>query len=454
MAFLEAVQRVNSVVNSFVWGPYMLVLLVGTGVFFTIGTKVFQVSRIKLWWKGTFGQIFNTDPKHKTEDSNITPFQAVSTALASTVGTGNIAGVATAIFTGGPGAVFWMWVSGIFGMMTKYAEIVLAVKYRETDADGTHHGGPMYYIQNGLKLKWLAVVFAIFGTLATFGIGNMTQANAMASSLNESFGIPALASGIAIALICALVIIGGIKRIASVTEKLVPFMAVFYFVGGIIILAMNASKLSAAFGEIFSNAFSLQSAGGGILGYTIMRAMRYGIARGVFSNEAGLGSAPIAHAASRAKEPVEQGLWGVFEVFVDTIIICTISALIILTAGLYNGDISGAPLVMASFTNSLGSFGGIFVTIAILCFSSSTILGWSYYGQQCLHYLLGDNKIVDLTYKVVFSLLTIVGAVGGLTFVWDLADTLNGLMAIPNLIGLLLLSKVVFALTNEYLSKK
>ncbi|MDR2901073.1 MAG: sodium:alanine symporter family protein [Treponema sp.] len=454
MNFLETVQKINGVINSFVWGPYMLVLLVGTGIFFTIRTKVFQVTKIKLWWKGTFGQIFNTDPKHKTEDANITPFQAVTTALASTVGTGNIAGVATAIVTGGPGAVFWMWISGLFGMMTKYAEIVLAVKYRETDADGTYHGGPMYYIQNGLKLKWLAVVFAIFATLATFGIGNMTQANAMASSLYESFGVPAFVSGIAIALICALVIIGGIKRIALVTEKLVPFMAVFYFVGGIIILAMNASALSGAFAEIFSNAFSLQSVGGGILGYTIMRAMRYGIARGVFSNEAGLGSAPIAHAASRAKEPVEQGLWGVFEVFVDTIIICTISALIILTAGLYKGDVSGAPLVMASFTKSLGSFGGIFVTIAILCFSISTILGWSYYGQQCLHYLIGKNKIVDLAYKIFFSLLTIVGAIGGLTFVWDLADTLNGLMAIPNLIGLLLLSRVVFSLTKEYQARK
>jgi AGCS family alanine or glycine:cation symporter len=454
MNFLEILQKVNSTVNGFVWGPYMLVLLVGTGVYFTIRSKVFQVSKIGIWWKGTFGQVFNTDPKHKTEDANITPFQAVSTALASTVGTGNIAGVATAIYAGGPGAVFWMWISGFFGMMTKYAEIVLAVKYRETDTTGAYHGGPMYYIQNGLKLKWLAVVFAVLATFATFGIGNLTQANAIAVSLNESFGIPLIAAGIGIAVIVAIVIIGGIKRISSVAEKLVPFMAVFYFVGGIIILAMNYSKIPGAFGDIFAGAFSLESVGGGVMGYVIMRAMRYGVARGVFSNEAGLGSAPIAHAASRATEPVEQGLWGIFEVFVDTIIICTITALVIISSGLYNQDISGASLVMASFTQNFGSFGGIFITIAILCFATSTILGWSYYGQQCLRYLVGENKIVDIAYKVIFSLLTIVGAIGGLTLVWDIADTLNGLMAIPNLIALLLLSKVVIELTKEYLARR
>ena len=454
MSFFEIVQKVNDLINGIVWGPYMLVFLVGTGIFFTICLKVFQVAKINIWWTSTFGKLFSRKPKEKVDDANISPFQAVSTALASTVGTGNIAGVATAIFAGGPGAVFWMWVSGFFGMMTKYSEVVLAVKYRETDEKGAHHGGPMYYIQNGLNMKWLAVIFAIFGTLATFGIGNMTQANAVANSLKTSFGIPLLASGIAIALIVALVIIGGIKRIASVAEKLVPFMAVFYFIGGIIILGLNVSKLPTAFGAIFNNAFSFQSVGGGIMGYAIMRAMRYGIARGVFSNEAGLGSAPIAHAASRTKDPVEQGLWGIFEVFVDTIIICSITALVILTSGLYQGEVSGAPLVMASFSQSFGSFGGIFVSIAVLCFAGSTILGWSYYGQQCLGYLTGKNKTWDLVYKIFFSLLTIVGALGGLKFVWDLADTLNGLMAIPNIIALLLLSKVVFSLTKEYLARK
>ena len=454
MSFLEVVAQVNDAINGIVWGPYMLVLLVGTGVYFSIRTGFIQVSRIKLWWKGTFGQLFRK--KEKLDDSNISPFQAVSTALASTVGTGNIAGVATAIFAGGPGAIFWMWVSGFFGMVTKYAEVVLAVKYRETDANGVYHGGPMYYIQNGLgsKMKWLAIIFAIFGTLATFGIGNMTQANAIAASLNESFGFPVLVVGIVIAVIVALVIIGGIKRIASVTEKLVPFMAVFYIIGSLIIVFWNAPKLPATFGSIFAGAFASAKAPlGGIAGYIMMRAMRYGIARGVFSNEAGLGSAPIAHAASRTKEPVEQALWGIFEVFVDTIVICTLTGLVVLTAGLFSSDVSGARLVMASFTQHYGVFGGIFVSIGILCFAGSTLLGWSYYGQQCLGYLTNNNKAWDLAYKVVFSLLTIVGAVGGLTLVWDIADTLNGLMAIPNLIALLLLSKVVLTLTKEYLGR-
>ena len=453
MNLFQIVQEINGTINNFVWGPYMLIFLVGTGALFTFRTNFFQVTKIKLWWSGTFGQLITKKSSEQTKDVNITPFQAVSTALASTVGTGNIVGVATAIFSGGPGAVFWMWVSGFFGMMSKYAEIVLAVKYRETDENGTYHGGPMYYIEKGLKIKWLAVIFAIFGTLATFGIGNMTQANAIAASVEKTFGIPTLASGIVIAAICALVIIGGIKRIASVTERLVPFMAVFYVIGGIIILGMNITRLPGAISAIFAGAFSLKSAAGGIMGYTIMRAMRYGIARGVFSNEAGLGSAPIAHAASQTKEPVEQGLWGVFEVFVDTIIICTLTGLIIVTAGLYDGEISGPALTLASFAQTLGSFGGAFVSIAILCFAGSTILGWSYYGQQCLYYLAGRNKALDMTYKVIFCLLTIVGAIGGLSFVWDIADTLNGLMAVPNLIALVLLSNVVFGLTKDYLAR-
>jgi len=462
MSFMERVTSVNDAINSLVWGPYMLVLLVGTGVFFTIMLKVFQVSKINVWWANTFGELFKKkDPNAKKDEANITAFQAVTTALASTVGTGNIAGVATAIFLGGPGAVFWMWVSGFFGMMTKYAEIVLAVKYRETDADGTHHGGPMYYIQNGLgpKMKWLAVIFSIFGAFAAFGIGNLTQANAIASSFNTSFGIPPIAVGIGIAVLVALVIIGGIKRIGSVTEKLVPFMAVFYILGSLIIILMNAGNLGHAFGAIFSGAFSTEQAVvGGVTGYIIMMAMRRGIARGVFSNEAGLGSAPIAHAASETKDPIQQGLWGVFEVFVDTIVICTLSALVVLTSGVFQdmgvGE-SGINLVMSSFTQSFGAPGGIFVTIALLCFAGSTILGWSYYGQQCLHYLSGGKtpKALDLGYKIFFSLLTIVGAIGGLTLVWDIADTLNGLMAIPNLIALLMLSKVVITLTKEYLSR-
>ena len=450
---MEVLSNINDALNEVVWGPYMLVLLVGTGIFYTIWSKAYQVTRIGVWWKGTFGQLFKKTPKGDKSEANITPFQAVTTAMASTVGTGNVVGVATAIVLGGPGAVLWMWVSAFFGMMTKYAEVVLAVKYREVDENGTHHGGPMYYIEKGLKQKWLAVIFAIFGTLATFGIGNMTQVNAIGQSLETTFGINTWITGIVIALICALVIIGGIKRIATVTEKLVPFMAVFYFIGGIIIIAINIGKIPAAFSAIFSNAFSFQSVGGGLLGYTIMRAMRYGVARGVFSNEAGLGSAPIAHAASREQDPVKQGLWGIFEVFVDTFIICTISALVILTAGLFEGGNRGAALVIESFSATFGTFGGAFVSIAILCFAGSTILGWSYYGMQCLGYLTKNNKAIDMAYKVVFTILIVVGARGGLEFVWDVADTLNGLMAIPNLIALLLLSKVVMSLTKEYLQR-
>ncbi|MDR0448636.1 MAG: sodium:alanine symporter family protein, partial [Treponema sp.] len=450
MGFYESLVAANDWLNNIVWGPPMLVLLVGTGIFITLALKVFQVSKISIWWKHTFGELFAKGPKDKA-DSNITPFQAVSTAMASTVGTGNIAGVATAIYLGGPGAIFWMWVSGFFGMMTKYAEIVLAVKYRNVDENGVHHGGPMYYIEKGLNMKWLAVIFAFFGTFATFGIGNMTQSNAIAGSINATFGVPTLVTGIIIAVLAGLVIIGGIKRIASVTEKLVPFMACFYILGGLIIVIANIGNLGSAIGLIFAGAFSLESVGGGIMGYVMMQAMRRGIARGVFSNEAGLGSAPIAHAASKTKDPVKQALWGIFEVFVDTIIICTLTGLVILTTGLYRGDASGAALVIASFSKTFGSFGGVFVSIAILCFAGSTILGWSYYGEQCLGYMTKNNKNVGMVYKVVFCLLAIVGATGGLHFIWDVADTLNGLMAIPNLIALVLLSKVIFSLTKKYL---
>ncbi|MCL2067232.1 MAG: sodium:alanine symporter family protein [Treponema sp.] len=450
---MDAIMAANDWLNGIVWGPPMLILIVGTGVFVTLLTGVFQVTKIKVWWKATFGKIFSKEAREK-DASNISPFQAVTTALASTVGTGNIAGVATAIYLGGPGAVFWMWVSAFFGMMTKYAEIVLAVKFRETDEKGAYHGGPMYYIQNGLKMKWLAVIFAIFGTLATFGIGNMTQANAIAGALNRSFGVPEIATGIAIAILVALVIIGGIKRIGAVTEKVVPFMCIFYVILGVVVLIINARFIPGAFGAIFAGAFNTTAVGSGVMGYVIMRAIRYGIARGVFSNEAGLGSAPIAHAATSEKDPVKQGLWGVFEVFVDTMIICTFTALIVLTAGLYQGDVSGITLVMNSAASSVGEIGSIFISIAVTFFAGSTILGWSYYGMQCLGYLTNKNKTVGLVYKVIFCGVAIVGAVGGLTFVWDLADTLNGLMAIPNLIAIVLLSKVVIQLTKEYLSKE
>ncbi|MDR2729986.1 MAG: sodium:alanine symporter family protein [Treponema sp.] len=462
MGFYEAIVKANDTVNSLVWGPPMLILIVGTGIFLTIMLKFMQVSKIKNWWKATFGFVFSRKIREKSADSNITPFQAVSTALASTVGTGNIVGVATAIVRGGPGAVFWMWVSAFFGMVTKYAEVVLAVKYREIDANGTHHGGPMYYIEKGLKMKWLAVIFAIFATFATFGIGNLTQANSIADSMNTSFKIPLILTGIIIALLTGLTILGGIKRIAQVTEKMVPFMAVFYVIGSVIIVVANISNLPAAFSMIFAGAFNTRALEGGIMGYVIMKAMRFGVARGVFSNEAGMGSAPIAHAASSEKDPVKQGLWGIFEVFVDTIIICSLTGLVILTSGVVSfaantgitgfigGPFSGADLTMAAFSATFGPAGGIFVTIGILLFALSTILGWSYYGQQSLGYLTKNNKTWDWIYKAIFTALTIVGAIGGLTLIWDIADTLNGLMAIPNLIALIILSGVTFNLTKKY----
>ena len=452
MGFIEGFMGINDFINGIVWGPPVLILVVGTGMILTFGSKVFQLAKIKVWWKATFGALTHKDARDG-DASNISPFQAVTTAMAATIGTGNVVGVATAIYLGGPGAVFWMWFSAFFGMMTKYSEIVLAVKFREVDAVGTHHGGPMYYIEKGLNMKWLALIFAFFGAFAAFGIGNLTQSNAIASAINRSFGIPNVVTGIAIAILVGVVIIGGIKRIGAVTERLIPFMAIFYFIGGVIIIFMNGAALPGAFGAIFAGAFSFESVGGGVMGYVIMRAMRYGVARGVFSNEAGLGSAPIAHAASKEKDPVKQGLWGVFEVFVDTMVVCTITALVILTSGLYGGDISGVTLVMASFEKAFGFVGGAFVALTILLFAGSTILGWSYYGQQCLRYMIGDNKAVDLGYKSLFCVLAIVGAMGGLTMVWDIADTLNGLMMVPNLLALVLLSKVVFQLTKEHIER-
>ncbi len=444
---METIANINSVINSFVWGPYMLVLLVGTGIFITVATGFFQISRIKLWCSKTFGSLRTKS----TAGKNITPFQAVSAALASTVGTGNIAGVATAIVAGGPGAVFWMWVSAFFGMMTKYSEVLLAVHFREKDENGIHYGGPMYYIEKGVKAKWLAVAFAFFGAFASFGIGNMTQSNSIAGAL-QSFSIPPIVTGIVFAVLSALVIIGGIKRIATVTEKLVPFMAVLYFFGAIVLLVMNASAIPEAFSVIFASAFNIKSVGGGVMGYGIAQAMRYGVARGVFSNEAGLGSAPIAHAASESKNPAEQGLWGIFEVFVDTIIICTLTALIVLTSGLYKtGDLSGAALTAGAFELGFGSAGNLFLSISLICFAFSTIIGWSYYGERCLAYLSKNNKVVTQVYRILFILSIVIGATLELTLVWNIADTLNGLMAIPNLIALLILSGTIITITKKYL---
>ncbi|MDR0442676.1 MAG: sodium:alanine symporter family protein [Treponema sp.] len=480
---MELIAKINDFINGLVWGPPALILIVGTGIFITFGVKFIQVGKFSHMWKNTIMTMFKKGKDRtalESDGKNVTPFQAVCTALASTVGVGNVAGVAGAIAAGGPGAVFWMWVSAFFGMATKYSEIVLAVKYRQTEKDGTYHGGPMYYIEQGIGGKgkeWkgfakvLAIVFAIFGGLACFGIGNATQAGEISVAINNLTGHgfdSSLITGIVLALLVGAVIIGGIKRIGLVTSYLVPFMSLFYIICGVIIIAINITSVPAALGYIVQQAFSFRAVGSGIFGYAILVAMRRGIARGVFSNEAGLGSAPIAHAASSTKDPVKQGLWGIFEVFIDTIIICTITGLVVVLSlrasgqfinGSYVGTLTGGALTASAF-GAVFPGGGNIVRIALMLFALSTILGWSYYGERCWGYLTNNNKKVNLAFRIIFVALAFVGAVASssnilhdttaLALAWDIADTLNGLMAIPNLIGLIILSGVTFALTKKY----
>ena len=452
---MEFITHWNGVINGIVWGPPMLALLIGTGILLTVRSGFVQVSKFGTIMKHTLGSLFTPDA-HKKDESGVTPFQAVATALASTVGTGNITGVATAITLGGPGAVFWMWVSAFFGMMTKYAEVLLAVHFREKNERNEWVGGPMYYIEKGLGWKWLAVIFAVFAAVASFGIGNIAQSNSIANAVNETMGINPLITGIIVAIGAGIVILGGIKRIAQVTEKLVPFMGLFYVVLGVATLVMNFGNLPEAFRLIFYCAFNPDAALGGVTGYTIMLAIRYGFARGVFSNEAGLGSAPIAHAAANTNSPVKQAFWGAFEVFFDTFIICTITGLVVVSSGVWTSGLEGTALTIAAFSSSLGNIGAWGVTIGTILFAFSTILGWSYYGEKAIEYLFKGTSmvgVVKLGYRVAFVLMTIFGAVGSLKLVWDIADTLNGLMAIPNLIGLVALSGIVVKLTKEHFSK-
>lgn len=450
---IETIESVNSVINGFVWGPVMLLLLVGTGILLTIRAGFPQLTKLGTIMKSTVGSLFGEDA-HKKDEAGISPYQAVATALASTVGTGNITGVATAIVAGGPGAVFWMWVSALFGTMTKFAEVTLAVKFRQKNERGEWVGGPMYYMENGLNAKWLGVIFACFATLASFGIGNMTQSNSIATALNETVGISPVVTGVVVAIIVAFVILGGIKRIAEVTERLVPVMGVIYVLLGVITIALNLDKLPGALAIIFQGAFAPQSVLGGVMGYTIMNAIRFGFARGVFSNEAGLGSAPIAHAAANTDNPVKQGMWGAFEVIFDTFIICTITSLVVVMSGMYTAEgLDGAALSIAAFNQSVGMFGTIGVTIGTVLFALSTLLGWSYYGEKSIEYLFKTKSWVGnvkLGYRVVFIVMSFVGAVGGLQLIWAIADTLNGLMAIPNLIALVLLSGTVTKLVRDY----
>lgn len=458
---IAKIEAVNGAVNSFAWGPVMLALLVGTGIYITIRIRFLQVRKFGFIMRNTIGSLFRK--RDKDHGANLSPFQAVTTALAGTVGTGNIAGVTGAIFVGGPGAVFWMWVSAFFGMCTKYAEIALSVRYREKDAQGAYHGGPMYYIRNGLgkNWQWLAVLFALLGGVACFGIGNISQSSEIAGALKGLFGLDPLISGILLAAVVGVVVLGGVKRIGQVSSYLVPFMSVFYILCGVAVIALRIGDIPGVFADIFKGAFSFKSIGGGLFGYVIMNAMRQGFARGVFSNEAGLGSAPIAHAASSTDEPVEQAMWGVFEVFIDTIIICTITALTILLSGVLNveGGLNAFPskgaAAVAAFNTILpGTLGGTIIEISLLFFALSTILGWSYYGQSCWAYLTRNNKIAEYIFKIAFILVCIVGATGSGTLMWDISDTLNGLMALPNLIALLPLTGVVVKLTKDYFDRK
>lgn len=573
-SFIDTVAKVNGAVNGVVWGIPMLILIIGTGIFMSVRTGFFQITRIKTWANETFLAIFKKKSVTKTDEKKaITQFQALSTALAATIGTGNIAGVATAVCIGGPGAVFWMWISALFGMMTSFSENVLGIFFRKKNEHGEWSGGAMYYLEEGLKdkkglrhiAKPLSVMFAIFCVLASFGIGNMAQSNSISSAMQSNFNIPTVITGVVLAVIAALVVLGGIKRIAKVTEKLVPFMAIFYIAGCLIIFVMNFRHIPYVFSSIFKSAFSFSAVAGGVGGYVIKRAVTMGFKRGVFSNEAGLGSSVMVNCASDVKEPVIQGMWGIFEVFFDTIIVCTLTAFVILSSpansvsfeealnnvstqpqyftinytdgetnlidsdinpkyivasddaaeGTYteysaktvygqefpvkilnsdnvsgendftfanvmelkgiqakdangnhltnkNGDpiidsveikeVNGVPLVTYAFSQRLGSVSGKILAIAVLLFAFSTTLGWSFYGTKALEYLFGTKA--TYVYKVIFVLFIIVGSTMKLGLAWDISDTLNGLMAIPNLIGVLTLSGIVFAITKDYIHRR
>jgi len=459
---LQWIESANNWLNGLVWGVPAMVLILGVGLYLTIRTNVIQIRKFPQAIKSTLGRIFQ---KTEAKSGSITPFQAVCTALAATVGTGNIAGVAGAIAIGGPGAVFWMWISALLGMCTKFAEVTLAVHYREKNKDGEYVGGPMYYIKNGLgkKWMWLAYLYAGFGVLTVFGTGNATQVNTITASINtalSSFGLlPANAVmivkwiiGVSIAIILMLVLLGGIKRIGRVTERLVPFMALLYVLLGIGVIILNIERVPAAFASIFEGAFNPAAVTGGVVG-SMFLSLQKGVSRGIFSNEAGLGTGSIAHACSDIDNPVKQGMFGIFEVFADTIIICTLTATTILCSGvpITYGAAAGAELTISGFTATYGNWVSIFTAIAMICFAFSTILGWGLYGSRCAEFVLGSKAIKP--FLVLYSLVAIVGATMDLGLMWSIADTFNGLMAIPNLIGVFLLGGVVVKLAKEYFAK-
>jgi len=444
---METLYSVLNTLSGFIWGPFTLVLLLGVGIYLSLGLKLMPWRQLSNAFKHLI------TGRSSQDDGDIPPFQALMTAMSATVGTGNIAGVATAIFIGGPGAIFWMWITALFGMATKYAEAVLAVKYRETDDDGRFVGGPMYYIKNGLgkKWHWLGFLFALFGTIAAFGIGNMVQSNSVADALHSNFAVDTNLTGIVIAGLAALVILGGIKRIGTVASKLVPIMAIFYIAGSLIIILANITEVPAALAIIVDSAFNGHAAVGGFTGATIMMAIQFGIARGIFSNEAGLGSAPIAHAAAQTNNPVRQGMVGMLGTFIDTIIICTMTAMVIIISGAWTSGETGASLSSLAYASSI-PLGEYVITFGLVIFAFTTILGWSYYGERCAEFIFG-TKII-LPYRLLWIAAVFIGASQKVNLIWILADVMNGFMAIPNLIALALLSPIVFKITKEYFSNQ
>ena len=470
---MDMITQINSTLNGIVWGWPALILLAFVGGLTTCITKFFQVTHFGHWMKNTIGAIFkDSSVTSHTADRSISQFQSLCTALAATVGTGNIVGVAGAILVGGPGAVFWMWLIAFVGMMTNKSENVLGIYYRRKNDQGEWCGGAMYYLHDGLGekkgCKWigkiLAVAFSVFCFLASFGIGNMTQVNSISGNMNAVFGVPAWVTGLVILVMSALVIVGGLKRIATVTEKIVPFMVLIYMVGSIAILVMNIRMVPAVFAAIFKGAFAVKAAGGGIVGYGMKLAIEQGMKRGVFSNEAGLGSSVMVHSNSNVREPVRQGMWGIFEVFADTIMVCSLTAFSVLSSGLvdletgvtvaeYGGvALTNATVVSTVFTIYFGKLGGAFVALSIMLFAYSTVLGWSHYGSKACEYLFGTKS--TMVYRVIFVLATFGGSVMGANLAWDIADTLNGMMMIPNLIGVIVLSPLVCRITKNYVDRK
>ena len=443
---MESLKTLFDTLGGWVWGPYMLVLLVGTGVYLTVRLMGIQFTLLPFALKQAFTPQKKTEGE--TQEGDISHFGALMTALSATIGTGNIAGVATAVVVGGPGAVFWMWITAIFGMATKYGEGVLAVKYRVQNSKGEMSGGPMYYIERGMKQKWLAILFAGFATIASFGIGSSVQSNSVAQSIHASFGIEGWITGVVLTVFTAVVILGGIKSISKVSSVIVPFMAVFYVLGGLIIILLNLDGLMPALQLIFSDAFTGDAVAGGALGTVI----RYGVARGVFSNEAGMGSAPIAAAAARTDHPVRQALVSMTGTFLDTIVVCSITGIVLVMGNMYMDGETGAALTTHTFNKLLPGPGGWIVTFGLIFFAYSTILGWCYYGEKCATYLFGDKCIT--IYRVIYVATVMLGTVASLDLVWAAADTFNGLMAIPNLIALLALSGVIIKETKDFKEKR